>query len=140
MSSTTLRTMLVLTAAVVALLALSAPAGAQTFVGNFCWRLDPFTDTLQAAVTEFPNNIFALAVRWRGVFVPGTLGTAFNGLNGAPNYQFQGSGSASPDLADGSNFDIAFGFGGNNGMPGDRACTFSGLIGVVGMSGVWSFL
>ena len=139
----TTRTRLVFFVVPLALLAMSSPAPAQTFIGNVCWALDPFTDTIRVAVTEHPDGIFGLNVRWRGVFMPGnTFGTVLAGLSGTPDYQLQGTGTASVDLGDPGSVVLSVAALGNSASlpPAKENCTLNGAISTGTLNGTWSVL
>jgi len=137
----TSRTCLVLLAVPLLLLVLSPPVLAQTFVGNFCWSLNPFTDTIQVAITEYPDGIFGLNVRWRGVIAGSNpFGSVFGGLVGPASYQVQGSGTAAADLDSPTNVELSVAIGANSLPPGNRSCTLSGAISTSTGNGSWSVL
>ncbi len=101
-----------------ALLGAAAPSDAQTFIGTYCWKLDPFIDTLRVPLTAYPSAIYGAQVRWRA----GTL------------YQFTGAGVLSPDTST-TGFRLTFN---SAGTTANFACDFQGHI-TSGLSGTWEF-
>jgi hypothetical protein len=97
-------------------------AQAQSFLGNFCWQLSPFTDTLRVSVTSYPDGIYGLVVRWR------PAGNA---------WQFQGTGAATPDASQPGNIAFAFQAGGNT---YNKTCNFKATLNSSTLSGPWDFV
>ncbi|HEY2942280.1 MAG TPA: hypothetical protein VGN09_07595 [Vicinamibacteria bacterium] len=102
----------------IALLGVAQPSHAQTFLGTFCWKLDPFVDTLRIPITSYPGGIFETLVRWRA-------GTS---------YQFQGAGVLSPDTSS-TGLLLAFS---SAGTTPNFACDFQGHM-TSGLNGTWEF-
>jgi hypothetical protein len=107
---------LTLTLLSVGLMSTARPSEAQTFLGNFCWKLDPFVDTLRISLISYPNGMYGAFVRWRA-------GTA---------YQFQGSGLLSPDSSTPGDFLLA---SSSAGTTANFSCDFQGKLGAA----TWSF-
>jgi hypothetical protein len=77
---------------------LPSPAGAGQDLGQFCWRLDPFVDTLRLSVTQASGAaaLFELHARWRAT---ATAGQQAAGGAGPAMYQLLGAGTATDSLA-----------------------------------------
>jgi hypothetical protein len=102
----------------IALLGIAPPSDAQTYIGSFCWQLDPFIDTLRIPLTVYPSGIYGAQVRWRA----GTL------------YQFQGTGVLSPDTST-TGYLLAFH---SAGTTPNFACDFQGHL-TSGLNGTFEF-
>jgi hypothetical protein len=127
------RGMISLAVVVILTAMLPSPAGAQPLehIGNFCWSLNPFVDTLLLEVTSV-NTVFALDGRGRA-----TGGNAAGGANGV--YQLLGSGTATPSITQGNTIDVGFQavhnttfFGGNHG------CNLYASINTLSLNGTWA--
>lgn len=99
----------------VGLLSTARPSEAQTFVGNLCWKLDPYPDTLRISLIAYPNSIYGAFARWR-----------------TSTYQFQGSGVLSPDPTTGGDWRLTFSSAGNT---PNFSCDFQALLGAA----TWQF-
>jgi len=97
------------------LMSAAQPSEAQTFIGNYCWKLDPYPDTLRISLIAYPNSMYGAFVRWR-----------------TSSYQFQGSGLLSPDTTTAGDWRLTFWSAGNT---GNFACDFQALLG----AGTWQF-
>ena len=98
----------------------SAPT--QSFVGNFYWNLAPFSDVIRVAVTSYPDGIYGLVLRWRPV------GNA---------WQFQGTGTATPDASQPGMIAFAFQAGGNT---ANKTCNLKATLNSSTLSGPWDFV
>jgi hypothetical protein len=99
----------------VGLLSTARPSEAQSFLGNYCFKLDPYTDTLRISLIAYPNNMYGAFVRWR-----------------TSTYQFQGSGLLSPDPTAGGDWRLSFSSAGNT---SNFSCDFQALLG----GATWQF-
>jgi hypothetical protein len=126
--------------AVVMLLTAMLPSSARagTELGQFCWKLDPFVDTLRLAITQSAGAapIFELHVRWRAT---ATTGQQAAGGAGPARYQLLGAGTITDSLTQPSNFDLGFEavhnttfFGGN------FSCDFFAVLSQFNLSGSWN--
>jgi hypothetical protein len=100
------------------LLGIAQQSQAQTYIGTYCWKLDPFSDTLRVPLTVYPGAIYGAQVRWRA-------GTT---------YQFQGAGVLSPDTST-SGYLLAFQAAGTT---SNFSCDFQGHL-TSGLNGTWEF-
>jgi hypothetical protein len=95
--------------AVVVLLTAMLPssAGAGQDLGQFCWKLDPFVDTLRLSVTQATGAaaLFELHGRWRATAT--VLQQAAGGA-GPATYQLLGAGTATGSLAQPSSIELGF--------------------------------
>ena len=118
---------------------LPGPTGAGQDLGQFCWRLDPFVDTLRLAITLSTGDaaLFELHSRWRAT---ATQGEQAAGGAGPATYQLLGAGSASDSLTQPSSIDLGLQvvhnttfFGGNS------SCNFFAVINnLFTLSGSWT--
>jgi hypothetical protein len=117
---------------------LPSPAGAGTELGQFCWKLDPFVDTLRLAITQANGDapLFELHGRWRAT---ATAGQQAAGGAGPATYQLLGAGTLTASLTQPNNFDLGFEavhnttfFGGN------FSCDFFAVITQFNLSGPWT--
>jgi hypothetical protein len=106
---------LTLTLVSVGLLSAARPSEAQTFLGNYCFKLDPYVDTLRISLIAYPNSMYGVFVRWR-----------------ASSYQFQGSGLLSPDSTTAGDWRLAFSSAGNT---SNFSCDFQALL----VGATWQF-
>jgi hypothetical protein len=114
-------------------------AGAGQDLGQFCWRLDPFVDTLRLSVTQADGAaaLFELHARWRATAAAGEQAA---GGAGPATYQLLGAGTASNSLTQPGSIDLALDavhnttfFGGN------RSCGFFAVINnLFTLSGSWT--
>jgi hypothetical protein len=111
----TVAAVLKLTLLCVALTSAARPSEAQTFIGNYCWKLDPYADTLRISLIAYPNDMYGAFVRWR-----------------TASYQFQGSGLLSPDTTVPGDWRLSFWSAGNT---ANFACDFQALL----LAGTWEF-
>ena len=115
------------------------PAGAGQDLGQFCWKLDPFVDTLRLSVTPATGaaTLFELHGRWRATAIAGQQ--AAGGAGPAPN-QLLGAGTATDSLTQPGSIDLGFEavhnttfFGGN------FSCNFFAVINnLFTLSGSWN--
>jgi hypothetical protein len=117
---------------------LPSPSGAGQELGQFCWRLDPFVDTLRLAITLATGDAFIaeLHVRWRAQAAAGAQAV---GGAGPATYQLLGAGTLSDSLAQPGNLELGFEavhnttfFGGN------LSCTFFAVMSPFTLNGSWS--
>ncbi len=89
-----------------------------SYLADFCFRLEPYSDTLRVALTNTqsasprtitPSTIFAANVRWRG-----------------PGYELVGAGSLTGPS--GGPFLMAFQASGGTSGAGIKTCSFTGRI------------
>jgi hypothetical protein len=113
------RSALVTLAICIFLVGFAQPSEAQNFLGNFCWKLDPFPDTLRVAVTSYPDGIYGINVRWR-----------------SSSYQFMGAGAISANPTNGNTLQMAFNSGGNT---ANLSCNFQADLNPGSLTGPWSF-
>jgi hypothetical protein len=116
-----------------------SPAGAAQELGQFCWRLDPFVDTLRVAITQATGApaLFELHGRWRAA---ATAGQQAAGGAGPATYQLLGAGTATDSLTQPSSIELGFEavhnttfFGGN------LSCNFFAVINnLFTLSGPWT--
>lgn len=90
---------LLTSALAVFLLGSAQPSQAQSFLGNYCWQFDGFSDTLLASVTAYPGANYGITVRWRA----------------AGSYQFVGSGAIAPDPSTPGTYLMGFSSAGTTG-------------------------
>ncbi len=118
---------------------LPSPAGAAEDLGQFCWRLDPFVDTLRLAITQASGAaaLFELHGRWRAMATAGQQAARAAGP-GSATYQLLGAGAATDSLTQPGSFELGFKavhnttfFGGN------LSCDLFAVIGFT-LSGSWS--
>jgi hypothetical protein len=112
----TLVKVVTLTALCVGLMATPKPVHAQTFLGNVCWQLDPFIDTLKVSLTSYPTGMYGAFVRWRA----------------STTYQFAGAGELSPDNSVAGDYLLAFSASGNT---ANFSCDFQAHL----VGATWSF-
>ena len=118
---------------------LPSPVGAGQDLGQFCWKLDPFVDTLRLTVTLATGDaaLFELHGRWRAI---ATAGQQAAGGAGPATYQLLGAGTATESLTQPISIDLGFEavhnttfFGGN------RSCNFFAVINnLFTLSGSWT--
>jgi hypothetical protein len=118
---------------------LPSPGGAGQDLGQFCWKLDPFVDTLRLTITQATGAaaLFELHGRWRAT---ATAGQQAAGGAGPATYQLLGAGTATESLTQPSSIDLGFEavhnttfFGGN------FSCNFFAVINnVFTLSGTWN--
>ena len=117
---------------------LPSPAGAGVDLGQFCWRLDPFVDTLRLSITAAIGAapLFELHGRWRAT---ATAGQRAAGGAGPATYQLLGAGAATESLTQPGNIDLALEavhnttfFGGNHG------CNVYAAINPLSLNGTWT--
>ena len=117
---------------------LPSPAGAGQDLGQFCWKLDPFVDTLRLSVTLASGaaSLFELHGRWRAIAIAGQQAA---GGAGPATYQLLGAGTATESLTPPGSIDLGFEavhnttfFGGN------FSCNFFAVINnLFTLSGSW---
>ena len=118
---------------------LPSPGGAGQDLGQFCWKLDPFVDTLRLSITQATGaaTLFELHSRWRAV---ASTGEQAAGGEGPATYQLLGAGTAAQSLTQPGGIDLGLNvvhnttfFGGNVG------CHFFAVItNVFTLSGSWN--
>ena len=86
---------------------LPSPAGAWQDLGQFCWTLDPFVDTLRLAITQATGAaaLFDLHGRWRAI---ASAGQQAAGGAGPATYQLLGAGTATDSLTQPGGIDLRF--------------------------------
>jgi hypothetical protein len=86
---------------------LPSPAAAAEDLGQFCWRLDPFVDTLRLAITQATGAaaLFELHGRWRAT---ATAGEQAVGGAGPATYQLLGTGTATDSLTQPGSIELGF--------------------------------
>jgi hypothetical protein len=86
---------------------LPSPAGAGQDLGQFCWKLDPFVDTLRLTVTQATGAaaLFELHGRWRATAIAGQQAA---GGDGPATYQLLGAGTATESLTPQGSIDLGF--------------------------------
>jgi hypothetical protein len=119
---------------------LSSPAGAQqeAQLGQFCWTLNPFVDTIRLSITQgsSPAAIFELHGRW---LANAAAGQQAAGGAGPANYQLLGAGTATDSTTLPNSFEAGFQavhnttFFGNN-----RGCNLYTVIDNMTLNGSWS--
>jgi hypothetical protein len=132
------RGMVVLAVVVILTAMLPSSARAGTELGQFCWKLDPFVDTLRLAITQATGAapIFELHGRWRATAAAGQQAA---GGAGPATYQLLGAGTITDSLTQPNNFDLGFEavhnttfFGGN------FSCDLFAVLSVFNLSGPWT--
>jgi len=118
---------------------LPSPAGAGQDLGQFCWKLDPFVDTLRLTITQATGaaTLFELHGRWRATAIAGQQAA---GGAGPATYQLLGAGTATESLTQPGSIDLGLEavhnttfFGGN------FSCNFFAVINnVFTLSGSWN--
>jgi hypothetical protein len=134
---------------------LPSPAGAQQIVGEHCWTLDPFVDTLRLAITQptitqpndpndpkdtQPNDtgaIFEVHGRWLATAAEGQQAA---GGAGPASYQLLAAGAMTESVTLPNDIELGFAavhnttfFGGNSG------CNLYAVINQLTLSGPFSF-
>jgi hypothetical protein len=86
---------------------LSSPAGAGQELGQFCWKLDPFVDTLRLVITQSTGaaSLFELHGRWRAT---ATAGQQAAGGAGPATYQLLGAGTLTDSHTQPGSIDLGF--------------------------------
>jgi hypothetical protein len=128
---------------------LPSPAGAQQIVGEHCWTLDPFVDTLRLAITQ-PNDpndpndtqpndtgaIFEVHGRWLATAAEGQQAV---GGAGPASYQLLAAGAMTESVALPNDVELGFTavhnttfFGGNSG------CNLYAVLNQLLLSGSWT--
>ena len=104
-------------------------------LGQFCWTLNPFVDTLLLEITE-GADVFFLNGRWRATV---SAGQQAAGGAGPATYQLLGTGTASTSVTLPNSFEAGFqavnnttSFGGNSG------CNLSTVIDNLTFNGSWT--
>ena len=99
--------MISLAVAVVLTAMLPSPTGAAQELGQFCWRLEPFVDTLRVAVTQATGTptLFELHGRWRATAAQGEQAA---GGAGPATYQLLGAGTATDSLTQPASIELGF--------------------------------
>lgn len=114
-------------AVVVALMAMApATADADGSLGQFCWKLDPFVDTMRIDVSTGagPATMFNLHARWRG----------------ATSYQLLGAGEATASLLSVGKFDLGLEMAHNTTFfGGNKSCNFFAVLDPSTLAGTWLF-
>jgi hypothetical protein len=122
---------------------LHSPAGAQELpLGQQCWTLDPFVDTLRLSISQPPipptldASLFALNGRWLAF---ATAGQQAAGGAGPASYQLLGAGTSSTSIMLPNSIELGFlavhnttFFGGNAG------CNFFAVIDNLSFNGNWN--
>jgi hypothetical protein len=115
------------------------PAGAGQDLGQFCWKLDPFVDTLRLTITQATGAaaLFELHGRWRAT---ATAGQQAAGGAGPATYQLLGAGTATESRTQPSSIDLRFEAGHNTTFfGGNFSCSFFAVINnVFTLSGSWN--
>jgi hypothetical protein len=118
---------------------LPSPAGAGQDLGQFCWKLDPFVDTLRLTVTQGCGaaTLFELHGRWRAA---ATAGQQAAGGAGPATYQLLGAGTATESLTQPGSIDLRFEAGHNTTFfEGKFSCSLFAVIdNVFALSGSWN--
>jgi len=116
---------------VVVLTAMRPSSAVAQSLGNFCWNLSPFVDTVLLSITQQSPN-FNLNGRWRALG-----GNAVGGTNGI--YQLLGAGTATPSATKGNTIDAGFQAVHNTGFfGGNRGCNLSAEIDSLTLNGTWT--
>jgi hypothetical protein len=122
------RAMIGLAVVVLSAAMLPSPVAVAQDLGQFCWRLDPFVDTLRLAITQATGAaaLFELHARWRAI---ATAGQQAAGGAGPATYQLLGAGTASESLTPPSSVELGFQAAHNTTFfGGNRSCNFLGVI------------
>jgi len=138
------RGMIGLAVAVILTATLPSPAGAQEIVGEHCWTLDPFVDTLRLAITQptilQPDGslgaIFEVHGRWLATAAEGQQAV---GGAGPASYQLLAAGAMTESVALPNDVELGFTavhnttfFGGNSG------CNLYAVLNQLLLSGSWT--
>lgn len=133
------RRVISLGAAVILTAILSIPAGAAQELGQFCWRLEPFVDTLRVAVTQATGTpaLFELHGRWRATAAQGEQAV---GGAGPATYQLLGAGTATDSLTQPASIELGFEAVHNTAFfGGNFSCNLVALINnLFTLSGSWN--
>jgi hypothetical protein len=128
-----------LAVAVILTAMLPSSARAAQDLGQFCWKLDPFVDTLRVDITQGTGAaaLFELHVRWRAT---ATAGQQAAGGAGPATYQLLGAGAATDSLTQANSIDLGFEAVHNTAFfGGNRSCNFFAVINnVFTLSGPWT--
>jgi hypothetical protein len=133
------RAMIGLAVVVILTAMLPGSAGAQegpTFLGQHCWALNPFIDTLRMSVTQAPGegDLFELNIRWRAMG-----GNAAGGAGAT--YQLLGTGTGTTSITDPNSIEFAFGAVQNTpAFGGNPSCDFFAVISIFTLNGTWATL
>jgi hypothetical protein len=119
-------------AMVVILTAMLPSSAAAQQLGDFCWTLNPFVDTIRLSITQAGGQILQLNGRWLA-----KGGNAAGGAGGT--YQLLGSGTATVSVTLPNSFEAGFQaahnttfFGGNQG------CNLFAVIDNLTLNGSWT--
>jgi hypothetical protein len=114
---------------------LPSPAGAQQ-LGDFCWTLNPFVDTIRLAITQAGGQIFQLNGRW---LANASAGQQAAGGAGPATYQLLGSGTASVSVTLPNSFEAGFQAAHNTTFfGGNRGCNLFAVIDNLSLNGSWT--
>jgi hypothetical protein len=120
---------------------LPSPVGAAQELGQFCWRLDPFVDTLRLAITQATGApaLFELHGRWRATATAGQQ-AAGSVSPGPATYQLLGAGTATDSLTQPSSIELGFEAAHNTAFfGGNFSCNLFAVINnLFTLSGSWS--